>query len=67
MRARASAMDELEAAGAFDDQLSLTPGQDDLDRQLSQLTSQSAVDDDLARMKAELGQGTAAPQALEDG
>jgi len=59
-------MDELEAAGAFDDQLSLTAGQDDIDRQLSQLTSQSAVDDDLAKLKAELGQGSA-PQALEAG
>jgi phage shock protein A len=68
MRARASAMDELEAAGAFDDQLSLTAGQDDLDRQLHELSSQSAVDDDLARMKAELGQGSAPePQALESG
>jgi phage shock protein A len=67
MRARANAMDELEASGAFDDQLSLTPGQDDIDRQLSELTSQSAVDDDLARLKAEIGQGSAAPQALESG
>ena len=58
MRARANAMDELEAAGAFDDQLSLTAGQDDIDRQLHELSSQSAVDDDLARLKAELGQGT---------
>ena len=68
MRARASAMDELEAAGAFDDNLSLTSGQDDIDRQLHELTSQSAVDDDLARMKAELGQGGGedAP-ALEQG
>jgi phage shock protein A len=61
MRARANAMDELEAAGAFDDNLSLTPGQDDIDRQLSELTSQSGVDDEMARMKAELGQGTAPP------
>jgi phage shock protein A len=66
MRARAGAMDELEASGAFDDNLTLTPGQDDLDRQLTQLTSQSAVDDDLARMKAELGQGTPQP-SLEAG
>jgi phage shock protein A len=66
MRARANAMDELEAAGAFDDQLSLSAGQDDLDRQLSELTSQSAVDDDLARLKAELGPSSA-PQALESG
>src|SRR6201990_2566868 len=68
MRARANAMDELEAAGAFDDNLSLTAGQDDLDRQLHELTSSSAVDDDLARMKAELGQGTTPPpQALGSG
>ena len=39
MRARANAMDELEAAGAFDDQLSLTAGQDDIDRQLHELSS----------------------------
>jgi phage shock protein A len=66
MRARANAMDELEASGAFDDQLSLTAGQDDIDRQLHELTSQSQVDDDLAKMKAELGQGPP-PQALEPG
>ena len=41
MRARANAMDELEAAGAFDDQLSLTAGQDDIDRQLHELSSAS--------------------------
>jgi phage shock protein A len=66
MRARANAMDELEASGAFDDQLSLTAGQDDIDRQLHELTSQSAVDDDLAALKAELGQGPP-PQAIEAG
>jgi phage shock protein A len=60
MRARASAMDELEASGAFDDNLTLGPGTDDIDRQLHQLTEQSAVDDDLARLKAELGSGSAA-------
>ena len=58
MRARADAMDELEASGAFDDNLALGPGQDDIDRELHQLTEQSAVDDDLARLKAELGSGT---------
>ena len=67
MRARANAMDELEASGAFDDQLSLTPGQDDLDRQLHELSSTSAVEDDLARLRAELGQGTPTPQALGSG
>src|SRR5215203_3679816 len=67
MRARANAMDELEAAGAFDDQLSLTAGQDDIDRELHQLTSQGAVDDDIARLRAELGQGSAPAPALGAG
>jgi phage shock protein A len=66
MRARAGAMEELEASGAFDDNLSLTAGQDDIDRQLHELTSQSDVDDDLARMKAELGGGSS-QQALGAG
>jgi phage shock protein A len=68
MRARAGAMEELEAAGAFDDNLALGSGQDDIDRQLHELTSQSAVDEDLERLKAELGQGSGgdAP-ALEKG
>jgi phage shock protein A len=67
MRARASAMDELEAAGAFDDNLTLTAGQDDIDRQLSQLTSSNVVEDDLERMKAELGQGSGPAPALDEG
>src|SRR4051812_35928111 len=68
MRARAGAMEELEAAGAFDDNLSLGSGGDDIDRQLAELTSGSQVDDDLAKMKAELGQGSAPGQpSLEAG
>src|SRR3954463_2051600 len=68
MRARANAMDELEAAGAFDDNLQLGTGGDDIDRQLAELTSGSQVDDDLAKMKAELGQGsTPAPGELGAG
>jgi phage shock protein A len=68
MRARASAVEELEAAGTFDDVTQLGEGQDDIDRQLSQLTSGAQVDDELAKMKAELGQGSggSAP-ALEEG
>ena len=61
MRARAGAMEELEASGAFDDNLTLGSGQDDIDRQLHELTSQSSVDSDLERLKAELGQGGSAP------
>ncbi|HYM58253.1 MAG TPA: PspA/IM30 family protein [Solirubrobacteraceae bacterium] len=67
MRARAGAMDELEASGAFDDNLTLSSGQDDIDRQLHELTSQSAVDDDLAKLKAELGQGGGEAPALGQG
>jgi phage shock protein A len=57
MRARASAVQELESAGTFEDLTTLTPGEDDIDRQLKQLSSSSAVDDELAKMKAELGGG----------
>jgi phage shock protein A len=57
MRARADAVQELEAAGTFDDISALGSGEDDIDRQLKQLSSQPAVDDELAKMKAELGQG----------
>jgi phage shock protein A len=58
MRARASAVQELEAAGTFEDLTTLTPGEDDIDRQLKQLSSSSEVDDELAQMKAELGTGS---------
>jgi phage shock protein A len=61
MRARASAVEELEAAGTFDDLTALGSGKDDIDRQLEQLSSSSQVDDELAKMKAELGSGAAAP------
>lgn len=57
MRARADAVAELEAAGTFDDLTALGDGQDDIDRQLHQLSSGSAVDDEMAKLKAELGSG----------
>ncbi len=57
MRARADAVSELEAAGTFDDITALGSGEDDIDRQLKQLSSQPAVDDELAKMKGELGAG----------
>jgi phage shock protein A len=60
MRARADAVAELEAAGTFDDLTTLGEGSDDIDRQLKQLSSQSAVDDDLAKMRAELSAGAPA-------
>jgi phage shock protein A len=58
MKARADAVQELEAAGTFEDLTSLTPGEDDIDRQLRQLSSGSEVDAELAKMKAELGTGS---------
>jgi phage shock protein A len=58
MKARADAVQELEAAGTFDDITSLGDGQDDIDRQLAQLSSSSEVDDELSKMKAELGKGS---------
>src|SRR6187200_372834 len=70
MKARASAMDELEASGTFDDLTTLGSGQDDIDRQLSELSSSSQVDDELAKMKAELGSGAgggADARQLEEG
>jgi phage shock protein A len=61
MRARADAVQELEAAGTFEDLTTLTPGEDDIDRQLKSLSSTSEVDSELERMKAELGSGSSAP------
>jgi phage shock protein A len=58
MRARAAAVEELEAAGTFEDLTQLGGGrQDDIERELQQLTQGSQVDDELARMRAELGPG----------
>src|SRR3982074_731866 len=58
MKARADAVQELEAAGTFEHLTALGSGEDDIDRQLRQLSSSSEVDDELAKMKAELGTGS---------
>ena len=55
MQARANAIDELTAAGTLED--FTAGGQTQLDRELAQLASQSQVDSDLARLKAEVGPG----------
>jgi phage shock protein A len=63
MQARASAIDELTAAGSLED---YTASGDDIDRQLRQISQGGQVDDELAKMKAELGQGeAAAPKQIE--
>ncbi len=58
MQARASAIDELTAAGSLQD---LTSTGDDIDRQLAEISQGSQVDDELAKMKAELGKGDETP------
>jgi len=54
MQARASAIDELTESGALED---FTSDQTQLDRELAQVASKSQVDDELAKMKQELGPG----------
>src|SRR6201982_3425179 len=55
MKARADAVQELEAAGTFEDLTQIGPGEDDIDRQLKQLSSSSGATDDLAKMRGEVG------------
>jgi phage shock protein A len=67
MRARAGAVEELEAAGTFDDLSQLGGGQDDIDRELAQLGASGQVEDELAAMKAELGSGGGESPQLGNG
>ena len=67
MKARAGAVSELEAAGTFDDITALGSGEDDIDRQLRELSTTSEVDNQLDQMKAELGQGSAPAAELGAG
>jgi phage shock protein A len=54
MQARASAVEELTAAGTLED---FTSSDDDIDRQLKQIQQGTQVDDELAKLKAQLGAG----------
>jgi phage shock protein A len=63
MKARADAVGELEQAGTFEDLTQLDGGENDLDRQLAQVTDASQVDSALEKMKAELA-SSATPQQL---
>jgi len=58
MQARAGAMDELIQSGTLED---FTSDKTQLDRELSQMASQTQVDSELERMKAELGSGGETP------
>ena len=55
MQARANAVEELTAAGTLTDFTS--SGSDDIDRQLKEISQSSQVDDELAKMKSQLGKG----------
>src|SRR3954449_704237 len=61
MQARAGAIEELTESGALQD---YTSGGDDIDRQLAAISQGGQVDDELAKMKAELGSG-GAPKQIE--
>jgi phage shock protein A len=68
MKARANAVEELEKAGTFEDLTQLgSGGSDDIDRQLAQISAGQQVDDELAKMKSELGSGGGGAPALEQG
>jgi phage shock protein A len=62
MRARANAVQELEAAGTFEDLTAVGPSEDDIDRALAQLGAGDTVDAELARLRAELRRTPAPPQ-----
>jgi len=62
MQARAGAIDELTSAGALED---FSAGdQDQLTRELAQVSSASQVNDELAKLKAEVGSGGDAPKEI---
>ena len=63
MQARAGALDELLASGALED-ATVPGGRDDVQSELDALTAGHDVDDELARMKAQLP-ASAAPPAVE--
>ncbi|MEA2309893.1 MAG: phage shock protein, partial [Thermoleophilaceae bacterium] len=68
MKARAGAVEELEKAGAFEDLTALGSGpNDDIDRELSQLSAGTQVESELAALKAEIGPGGGDAPALEEG
>jgi phage shock protein A len=62
MTARAAAVEELVESGTLED---FTSNQTQLDRELAQLSASSQVDDELAKMKSELGTGDGDPKELE--
>ncbi len=64
MKARAEAIDELMEAGTLQD---LTGGKDNIDRELSKISTQSNVESELSRLKAEAGKGPEKAKIGEEG
>ncbi len=63
MQSRAQAMDALIDSGALQEVQMLGPGQDDIDRQLAQISTKSQVDDQLAQLKSQVQGNLPPPQA----
>ena len=59
MNARAKAIEQLEAGGAFNELTPLAAPEDETEAKFEQLQAQSTVDDELAKLKAELESGEA--------
>jgi len=59
MQSRADAIDELTTSGALED---FTSDQTPLDRELAQMASETQVEDELAKLKKEVGSGAPAGQ-----
>src|SRR6266851_1223572 len=59
LQARASAIDELTASGALED---IGDNRTQLDKELAQISATSQVDDELAKLKAEVGSGDQAKE-----
>ena len=63
MKARAQAIDELMEAGTLQD---LSGGKDEIDRELAKISSQSNVESELAKLKAEAGKGPAKAESGQE-
>ena len=61
MQARSGALDELLESGALED---VGGGGDDIQKELDQVGKDASVDQELAALKAEVGTGAPAPEAL---
>jgi phage shock protein A len=64
MKARAEAIDELMEAGTLED---LTGSRDDIERELAKISTQTSVESELAKLKAEAGKGSGKAKTGEEG